>query len=73
MDQAKATAAAEHYIAGMLSPRRSWEAAYAPYREALLKLKLPRRGKRNSKANWRRMFLVATTLHRLKLKLESGK
>lgn len=71
MEAEKAQAAAQHYIAGMLNPRRSWEQAWAPYREVLARLKLPRRGKVGSKANWRRMELVCTALHREKVRREN--
>jgi hypothetical protein len=41
---------------------------WAPYREVLLKLKLPPRGKLGSKANVRRMRAVCEALHREKLR-----
>jgi hypothetical protein len=69
MDNEKAQAAAQHYIAGMMSPRRKWEDAWAPYRKVLAELKLPPRGKKGSKANWKRLQLTNTALHAEKLRL----
>jgi hypothetical protein len=70
MEPSEIRAAAEKYAAGMAGPRRRWEDAWEPYRRVLARLKLPRRGKRNSKANWRRAQKVAIALHAEKLRLE---
>lgn len=58
--------AALKYEAGLLNPRRRWEDSWEPYRAALARLKLPKRGKRGSKANYRRQQLVCLTMRAVK-------
>lgn len=70
MEPREIKAAAAHYAAGMACPRRRWEDAWEPYRRVLARLKLPRRGKVGSKANWRRLQKVCKALHAEKLRLE---
>lgn len=70
MEPSEIQSAAAKYAAGMACPRRRWEDAWEPYRRVLAGLKLPRRGKKGSRANWRRAEMVRNALHAEKMRLE---
>jgi len=60
--------AAVKFQAAAAAAGGAWARGWAPYRDVLLKLKLPPRRKRGSKANVRRIAMVVNALHKEKLR-----
>ena len=61
--------APEMFAAAVASSRSAYARGWAPYRDVLLKLNLPPRGKVGSRVNLRRAFMVNEALHKEKLRL----